>query len=82
MTVQNSLSPFKPQQKLILENIATKRVHQKNKARRYQIKRRLGHSLWSVDGITGIPDERHEYSMVILNAMDEFSEWTSVRGMG
>jgi len=29
-----------------------------------------------VDSITGIPDVRHEHSMAILNAMDEFSEGT------
>jgi hypothetical protein len=29
--------------------------------------------------ITGMPDERHEYEMFILNAMDEFSEGTTIR---
>jgi len=33
-------------------------------------------SLWSVVFITATPNERHEYEMFILNAMDEFSEGT------
>jgi len=53
-------------------------INQKDEAKNPQIRERLGHSLWSVDGHHGYSRRTAGILDGHLNAMDEYSEGISV----